>query len=115
MLWPTNFTPFPTTPDRQLALTIYRLAHGCTYSSLSDLFGVFVSTASKFLNCVLSFGLYNQYVYLPRSDNEWEAEVHSILENYEFPCVGVWDGFHVYVKYPTCMYHLRQTAWDSQM
>ena len=41
-LTPTNLKPNPTSPDRQLALTIYRLATGCTYSTLSDLFGICV-------------------------------------------------------------------------
>ena len=48
ILTPTNLKPNPTSPDRQLALTIYRLATGCTYSTLSDLFGVSVSAVSKF-------------------------------------------------------------------
>ena len=46
---PTNLKPNPTSPDRQFALTIYRLAIGCTYFTLSDLFGVSVSAASTFL------------------------------------------------------------------
>ena len=50
ILTPTNLKPNPTSPDRQLALTIYRLATGCTYSTLSDLFGVSVSAASKLFN-----------------------------------------------------------------
>ena len=36
----TNLKPNPTSPDRQLALIIYQLATGCTYSTLSNLFGV---------------------------------------------------------------------------
>ena len=34
ILTPTNLKPNPTSPDRQLALTIYRLDTGCTYSTL---------------------------------------------------------------------------------
>ena len=49
ILTPTNLKQNPTSLDPQLALTIYRLATGCTYSSLSDLLGVPVSAASKFL------------------------------------------------------------------
>ena len=29
---------------------------------------------------------------------EWSHELEQILENWEFPCVGAWDGFHVYVS-----------------
>ena len=25
------------------------------------------------------------------------TELKNLIENYEFPCVGAWDGFHVYV------------------
>ena len=42
--------------------------------------------------------LYNRYVKLPRTDEEWEAELKGFLENYEFPCVGAWNGFHLYVS-----------------
>ena len=37
---PTNLKPFPTPPDRLLAMTLYRFTTGCTYSTLSDLLGV---------------------------------------------------------------------------
>ena len=47
---------------------------------------------------VLVATLYNRCVKLPRADEEWEAELKGFLENYEFPCVGAWDGFHVYVS-----------------
>ena len=100
ILTPTNLKPNPTSPDRQLALTIYRLATGCTYSTLSDLFGVSVSAASKFFNKIcrlMVVSLYDRYVRLPTTDEEWQNEIRGFLENYEFPCVGAWDGFHVYI------------------
>ena len=99
VLQPTNLKPLPTSPDRQLALTIYRLAHGCSYSTC-DLFGISESTACKFFNRVcrlLVSSLYDRYVRMPETDDEWEAEVRGFLENYEFPCFGAWDGFHVYI------------------
>ena len=68
---------------------------------MSDLFGVLVSAANKVFNkvCrVLVAQLYDRYVYLPSVDAEWEAEVHGFLENYEFPYVGAWDGFYVYIS-----------------
>ena len=74
ILTPTNLKLNPTSPDRQLALTIYRLATGCTYSTLSDLFGVSVSAASKFFNkiCRLMFvSLYDLYVRLPTTDKAY--------------------------------------------
>ena len=47
---PTNLKPFPTPPDRLLAMTLYRFITGCMYSTLSDLRGVSVSAANKFFN-----------------------------------------------------------------
>ena len=82
-------------------MTLYTFATGCTYSTLSDLFGVSVSAANKVFNkvCrVLVAKLYDRFVYLPSADAEWEAEVRGFLENYEFPCVGAWDVFHVYIS-----------------
>ena len=87
-LTPTNLKPNPTSPDRQLALTIYRLVIGCTYFTLSDLFGVSVSAASKFFNKIcrlMVVSLYDRYVCLPTTDEEWHKEIRGFLENYEFP------------------------------
>ena len=98
---PTNLKPFLTSPDRQLAMNLYRFATGCTYSTLPDLFRVSASAANKFLNkvCrVLVTKLYDRFVYLRSADAEWEAEVLGFLENYEFSCAGAWDGFHVYIS-----------------
>ena len=44
---PTNVKPFPTHPDRQLAMTLYRFATWCTYSTLSDFFVWCVSFGCK--------------------------------------------------------------------
>ena len=101
VLTPTNLKANPTSPDQQLVLTIYQLATGCTYLTLSDLFGVSVSTTSKFFNkkCQqMIVSTYDRYVRLPTTDKEWQNEIHAFLENCEFPCVGAWDGFHVYIN-----------------
>ena len=50
---PTRFKPEPIPPDTQLAICLYRLAHGCTYSTVGDLFGVAESTASVIFNQAL--------------------------------------------------------------
>ena len=101
ILTPKNLKPHRTSPDLQLALTIYRLATGCTYCTLSDLLGVSVSAASKFFSKIdrlMVVSLYDRYVRLPTTDEEWQNEIRGFLENYEFPCVGAWDGFHVYIN-----------------
>ena len=96
---PTNLNPEPTTCDRQLALTIYRLAHGCSFLTLQNLFGVSVSLAGIVFNhvCrVLVREMYDQYVRLPETLEEWTKELSGFIENYEFPCIAAWGGFHVH-------------------
>ena len=98
---PTNLSPEPISVDRLLGLTLYRVGHGVCYSTLSQLFGVSISLASETFNkvCrVLVAASYDQYVMLLKTDEEWDSEVKGFIENYEFPCVGVKDGFHVHVS-----------------
>ena len=101
ILQPTNFKPEPTSPDRQLALTMYRLAHGVTYTVLEDVFGVSKESSCTFFNKVIRLIVayfYDDYVKLPETDEEWESEIGGFIENYGFPCVGAWDGFYVHVN-----------------
>ena len=65
---PTNLKPFPTLPDQQLAMTLYRFATGYKHSTLSNLFGVSVSAQISFLikyvesslpNCTISLFIYH--------------------------------------------------------
>ena len=73
ILTPRNLKPNPTYPDQQLALTIYQMATGCTYSTLSDLLGVSVSAASKIFNKIcqlMVLSLYDRYVRFPTTDKE---------------------------------------------
>ena len=34
---------------------------------------------------------------MPSTEQEWINEITGFIENYKFPCIGAWDGFHVYV------------------
>ena len=98
---PTNLNSKPIIVDRLLGLTLYRVGHGVSYSTLSQLFGVSISLAGKTFNkvCrVLVAASYDQFVTLPKTDEEWDSEVKGLIENYEFLCVGAWNGFHVYVS-----------------
>ena len=93
--------PQSTLPAAQLALCLYRLAHGCTFLTVGDLFGVAESTAHNIFQDVCKAivkCLYDKFVYLPRNLDEWSQELRNFLENWEFPCVGAWDGFHVYIS-----------------
>ena len=97
----TNLNQHPISVNRQLGLTLYRLGHWASFTTLSQLFGVSISLASVTFNkvCrVLAATLYNRYVKLPQTDEEWKAELKGFLENYEFPCMGAWDGFHVCIS-----------------
>jgi len=88
--------PHPTPPATQLALYLYRLAHGCSFLTVGDLFGVAESTAHIIFQdvCKAIVGcLYGRLVL-----QEWRQELENFLANWEFPCVGAWDGFHVYVS-----------------
>lgn len=91
----------PISPERQLGLTLYRLAHGCSYITAGDLFGVAPSTACKIFNEVIRVMVqvfYDEYVNLPSTEKEWKDELTAFLKDYGFPCVGAWDGFHVYIS-----------------
>ena len=75
--------------------------HEASFKTLLQLLGVSISVASVTFNkvCrVLVATLYIRYVKPLQTDEEWEAELKGFLENFEFPCVGAWDGFHVYVS-----------------
>ena len=76
------------------------LGMGHPPTTLPQLFGgpILLASVTFIKVCrVLVTRLYNRYVKLPRTDNEWEAELKGFLENYESPCEGAWDSFHVYV------------------
>ena len=91
----------PVSPERQLGMTLYRLAHGCSFITAGDLFGIAPCTACKIFNEVIRLIVlvfYDEYVTLPFTEQEWEAELTAFLEDYGFPCVGTWDGFHVYIS-----------------
>ena len=94
----THMKPNPTTPAVQLVMCLYRLAHGCTFLTVGDLFGVAESTAHVIFQDVCKAivrCLCDRVLYLPQNLEEWSNELKSILENSEFPCVWAWVGFHV--------------------
>ena len=77
-LTPTNVKPNPTSPNQQLPVTIYQLAVGCAYFTLSDLLGVSVSASSKFFNKIcwlIVASLCDRYVRLPTTDEKWQNEI----------------------------------------
>ena len=55
ILQPTNLNPSRTSPDRQLALALYRLAHDRTYSVLEDVFAVSIESGMRIFQQGMSF------------------------------------------------------------
>ena len=73
---------------RNLGLTLYRLAHGCSFKVIQVIFGVSKSLATSTFNNVtkvLVSTLFNKFVKLPETDDEWIVECKGFVENYEFP------------------------------
>ena len=63
--------PDPIQPEKQLALTIYRLAHGCSFAVVSDLFVVSKALAIEKFNHVireLPANFYNCYVKMTENE-----------------------------------------------
>ena len=101
ILQPTNLKPYPTSPDRQLALSLYRLSHGVSCSVLEDVFGISRESVCVFFNKVVRLmvaNFYDEHVELPETGDEWEAEIRGFIEHCGFPCVGAWEGFHVHIN-----------------
>ena len=59
---PTNACPVPISPEKQFALTLYRLAHGTSYLTTGALFGVsyiFILRNVSYVNNVYCFFYYH--------------------------------------------------------
>ena len=89
---------FSTNSRISISNYIRLIAHGYSFSTVGDLFVVLESLANKTFNHVVRMlvaRLYDVYVRLPLSEKKWKLELRGFIENYEFPCIGVLDGFHV--------------------
>ena len=61
----------PTSQELQLALTFYRLSHGCTYATVGELFGIGTSTVCTiFISVVKTIvkKMYDNFVVLPKNE-----------------------------------------------
>ena len=97
---PTYMVSNPIKDLRQLGLTIYRLAHSYSFKVIMDIFGVSQFLATETFNNVIKcmvLTLYDKFVCLPRTEADRENVCKGFIENYEFSCVGAWDGFHIHV------------------
>ena len=41
---------------------------------------------------------YDEYVTLPTTEDRGKAGLDALLKEWRFPCLGAWDGFHVYIS-----------------
>ena len=105
----------PVAPEIQLALTLYRLAHGCSLATVSDLFGIGASTACKTFNEVIRVIVlifFDEYVTLPLTEEDWQNELKAFPKDWGFPCVAAWDGFHVYICSNLKNFYSRQKRYS---
>ena len=75
----------------QLGLTIYRLAHGVSFTTLEDLFGESESNCCTVFNStfrMLVSTFYDRYVYLPRTNKEWRQNFADLLKITNFRVGG---------------------------
>ena len=74
----TPMKPNPIPSDNQWTLTLYCLAHGCSLSSLEDVFGLSISTNDQTLNDVcrmLVQRLYDRYIKLQNTEEERRSKL----------------------------------------
>ena len=63
---------------------MYRLAHGCSYSTVGDLFGVASSRACQIFSEVIRVIVqvfYDEYVTLPTTEGDWKAKLDAINQS----------------------------------
>ena len=69
--------------ENQLALTLYRLAHGCSFIVINDLFGISKSLAVQTFNKVvreLVMNIYNDYIKLPSTCFFYKHDVYKHIQ-----------------------------------
>lgn len=82
----------PVSVEKRVAVTIYKLATNLEYRSLSNLFGIGVSTVCSIVveTCrVIADKLLSKYIYIPNGD---------CLKEVVTGCL--WKGFGVFHKQP---------------
>uniref|UniRef100_A0A182RWH6 DDE Tnp4 domain-containing protein n=1 Tax=Anopheles funestus TaxID=62324 RepID=A0A182RWH6_ANOFN len=91
------------TPRERLLITLRFLATGETYSSLSFLFRVGVSTISSIVPevCECLIQVLQDYVKLPNTPDEWLEVSNQFEQKWNFPrALGALDGKHIRIPKP---------------
>ena len=76
------------------------MAHGYSFGVIMDMFWVLQSLATETFNSIMKcmvLTLYDEFVCLPKTEADWASECKGFIGNYEFLCIGAWDGFHIHV------------------
>ena len=90
-------------PEKVLALGLYRLADGNSYSTIGANFGVGKSTVIEAVQDVTEalFDLRNEYIKFPVTEAETIASIETFSELSDLPNVaGAIDGTHIEIKAP---------------
>ena len=90
-------------PEKVLALGLYRLAHGNSYSTIGANLGVGKSTVIKAVQDVTEalFDLRNEYIKFPVTEVETVANIETFSELSDLPNItGAIDGTHIEIKAP---------------
>ena len=80
---PTNPVPEPIEPNRQLGLTIYKLAHSCIFTFIDNILWISESLPTQTFNHVvrqLVVNLFHEYVKMPSIEREWINENKASLK-----------------------------------
>ena len=77
--------------QRSNGTEIYRLAHSCSYAVISDQIVISRTLVIEALNHVIKEFVTHFYTSKCRI-------MKGFIQNYEFPCVGTWGRFHVYIS-----------------
>jgi len=97
--------------DFIVAVSVYYLAHGSSYSTISSIFLLPKSTVGVIIRefCTAVLQEMSTFVQLPTKDTEWRQVAQGFQETWNFPhCIGSIDGKHVRLKKPAkseSLYH----------
>ena len=90
-------------PEKVLALGIYRLAHGNSYVSIGPVFNVGKSTVIEAVQDVVGalYELKDEYIHFPETVAETAASIQTFRDLSRLPnIVGAIDGTHIRINAP---------------
>ena len=98
----SSLQPIPT--EKRVAITVWRLATGCSYRTIQELFGVGRSTACSIVEEVttaIDVTLRSTYLR-PPNHQETVDIVRGFRDRWSFPqCAGAVDGSHIPIIAPS--------------